>query len=499
MKFEDVLRQVGDEGRFQTLIIILLLLPTSFLNAFYDSIIQMATPDHWCRIPHLGHLSNEIQHQMIRPINNDTKQSSTCHRFDLNYESIKTIDDFHQLTQNYSSLNDIPIVKCTDGYQYDQSLYRETAVTWFDFVCDRDFYTNNIISLSLIGLAILTPIISNLSDRIGRRKTLMIIFLMAALATANPLLTKTLPTFLIARFISGGVLNVFYQIPFVMTQEVVSQKYRTRSSCLSAIFYSLGSCFVPIVAKFTGHWVLFNLFQFLSIVPFILCYSLFPESPFWLISAKRYGEAYKELERIGRVNRKQIPSTLMRDIQSIDAEIDATKVDDTKDKFSDLFLMPGLRMKTFTLALTFIACLIGYGGIAYNTINLEAKNQLYNFFLLSMVDIPALLLFWYLVNTRFGRRWSNVLGLMICGVSLIIPTFTPVKYSIMVNLICTIFGKFGIAGVYMVIYQHASELFPTTLRNQGMGVCATISSLVGIALPQLIYMVIPTINIILFV
>ena len=118
---------------------------------------------------------------------------------------------------------------------------------------------------------------------------------------------------------------------------------------------------------------------------------------------------------------------------------------------------------------------------------MEAKSQLYNFLFLSAVDIPSLLLFWYMLNSRLGRRWSNVFGLALCGGALVTPIML---YNDPLSItVCTIIGKFGIAGTYMVIYQHASELFPTTLRNQGIGLCATISSLVGISLPQLIYIV----------
>ena len=62
----------------------------------------------------------------------------------------------------------------------------------------------------------MTPIISNLSDRIGRRKTLLITVAIAEIATINPLLIKNLPSFAISRFLSGGIINVFYQLPFVL-------------------------------------------------------------------------------------------------------------------------------------------------------------------------------------------------------------------------------------------------------------------------------------------
>ena len=150
--------------------------------------------------------------------------------------------------------------------------------------------------------------------------------------------------------------------------------------------------------------------------------------------------------------------------------------------------MPGLRSKTFLITIGFLACVIGYSGISLNTMNMEATNQLYNFLFLSFIDIPSSLLGWKLITTRLGRRWTCVGSLSLCGFSLVVPALVP-GYNSTLYTVCTILGKFGVASTYMVIYQHASELFPTTLRNQGLGICATLSSIVGIFVPQLIYMV----------
>lgn len=165
--------------------------------------------------------------------------------------------------------------------------------------------------------------------------------------------------------------------------------------------------------------------------------------------------------------------------------MDETSKDDT---FFDLIKRPGLRSKTFMLTVMFIGCILGYCGILADTVNMEADRQLKNYFLLSFIDLPALLVCWKLIDSPLGRRWTNVFSMLFCGISLIIPQLLMSNNEILFTT-CTMFGKFFVAGTFMIIYQHASELFPTTLRNQGLGLTATIGSLVSTLVPVIVYLV----------
>ncbi|KAH9511701.1 Sugar transporter [Dermatophagoides farinae] len=512
MKFEDILQQIGDENRFQNFLIIFLLLPTSFFNVFFEGMFLLSTPDHWCRVPELEHLSMEHQQHLIRPIDPITGKRSNCERYDVEYKDfLNTINtnnnnnnDLHQdikLLISNSTIQTFAKIQCNNGWIYDQSLYTETAVTWFNFVCNRDYYVNLIMSLTAIGLAVLTPLLSNLSDSIGRKKAMLITMIIAQISCLSPIIFKDIYSFLIARFLAGGILCVYYQLPFVITQELVSQKYRTLASSLSAIFYSLGSCSLTLALKLTGNWVTFTWVQFIFTSFLIIAYKLIPESPSWLISKKRYDEAYEQLAQVCRFNKRKVPDDLMANIMSLESDEDelksttttTTKIteinndNENEDSFFDLILMPGLRSKTLIITIVFIACIIGYGGIIGNTVNMEANNQLYNYLLLSFIDLPSLFICWKLINTRLGRRWTNVITMGICGIALILPAIFNRQYDEYFYTGCTLVGKFGVAGTFMIIYQHSSELYPTTLRNQGLGLTATIGSIGAILTPQIVY------------
>ena len=130
---------------------------------------------------------------------------------------------------------------------------------------------------------------------------------------------------------------------------------------------------------------------------------------------------------------------------------------------------------------------LAYAGLAFNALNFHGS-ELLNYFLLALVDIPALFLGWYLIKGRLGRRWTNTLFLILCAVSLCIPILIDPSQKLLITIF-SLLGKFGIAASYMIIYQQSAELFPTTLRSQGMGISCTIGSAMAIGVPYITFLV----------
>lgn len=49
-------------------------------------------------------------------------------------------------------------------------------------------------------------------------------------------------------------------------------------------------------------------------------------------------------------------------------------------------------------------------------------------------------------------------------------------------------GKFGITSAYSMVYVYTAELYPTVVRNMGVGVSSTASRLVTILSPYFAYL-----------
>lgn len=134
--------------------------------------------------------------------------------------------------------------------------------------------------------------------RIGRHKAFLITLIISAASCISPIMTKNFYIFIICRLLAGGILNVYYQLPFVLgmifgrqmapnsfiefyfiffgiyfifsVQELSNQSYRTKASCLSAIFYSLGCCAVTFVLRYIRNWISFMWINLITSIIFIL-------------------------------------------------------------------------------------------------------------------------------------------------------------------------------------------------------------------------------------
>ena len=152
-----------------------------------------------------------------------------------------------------------------------------------------------------------------------------------------------------------------------------------------------------------------------------------------------------------------------------------------------------LRKRLVILVLLFVANVLAYTGLALNSLNFHG-NEFINYFFLSLADIPATVLAWYLIEGRLGRRWTNTFALILCGISLCIPVMLNASQKLLITIM-TLLGKAGTAASFVIMYQQSAEIFPTTLRSQGLGICSTFGSIAAIVVPYVSYLVKPTIPI----
>ena len=79
-------------------------------------------------------------------------------------------------------------------------------------------------------------------------------------------------------------------------------------------------------------------------------------------------------------------------------------------------------------------------------------------------------------SDRFGRRKTLVGFMLLGGISC---SLIPVLPKNAMALI----GKLAISASFSIIYIQSTELFPTVLRNSGLGLCSCFARIGGIVAP----------------
>ncbi|KAF4523819.1 hypothetical protein B566_EDAN008054 [Ephemera danica] len=136
-----------------------------------------------------------------------------------------------------------------------------------------------------------------------------------------------------------------------------------------------------------------------------------------------------------------------------------------------------------------------YFGLSFNTGSL-AGNPYINFVICGMVEFPGYLIVLFTVN-RVGRKPVQSTALLVTGLSLLLTiavpqgkTFSLLNWPMISNTLA-MFGKMAITASCGVAYVISAEIFPTCVRNAGLGVASMMASIGGTLAPFLILLHLP--------
>ncbi|XP_027283324.1 solute carrier family 22 member 5 isoform X3 [Cricetulus griseus] len=206
-----------------------------------------------------------------------------------------------------------------------------------------------------------------------------------------------------------------------------------------------------------------------------------PESPRWLISQGRIREAEVIIRRAAKTNGIVAPSTIF----------DLNELQDLNSKkpqlhhIYDLIRTRNIRILTIMSIILWLTISVGYFGLSLDTPNLHGDIYV-NSFLSAAVEVPAYVLAWLLLQ-HLPRRYSISAALFLGGSVLLFLQLVPSELFYMSTTLVMV-GKFGITSAYSMVYVYTAELYPTVVRNMGVGVSSTASRLGSILSPYFVYL-----------
>ncbi|CAH1388968.1 unnamed protein product [Nezara viridula] len=441
----------------------------------------MADPvAHWCSVPQLSHLTVELRRHLAIPLKAGQNNSwEECSRYRANWSEVGVVDHPDPAW---------PVEPCTDGWEFEEDKNLSSIVKDFELVCGKDIYP----TIGLAGLNLGGPlgvyIFGTINDRMGRRLSFFLCLFVLIGGNVLTALATDFWSWAVARFIAGLTIPAVYQIPFIISLELVGPNYRSFVTVLTCLSYTLGLVLLSLVTYLIRDW---RLLAYITSLPFLLYYLYWwflPESPRWLLAKGRLVEALAILETLARVNGHSLPETFKHKLKCR-MMLQRTLSEEQKLKkgpgVSSLCRTPNMRLKTTLITLNWFANEMVYVGLSYYGPAL-GDDQYLSFLLSCLVEVPSYLICWLLMD-RCGRRWPLSLTMCLSGVASLVTVLLP-QDAVMLTLILYLVSKASISASFLIIYPFAGELYPTEVRGLGIGLSAYIAGLGLIIIPFVNYL-----------
>ncbi|KAJ8316408.1 hypothetical protein KUTeg_006422 [Tegillarca granosa] len=409
--------------------------------------------------------------------------------------------------RNDTNLTLIQNRKCENGYTYP--VHKDaTFVTEWDLVCKNAEFAEFTQTLVIIGQATGAAIFTQFSDRFGRKPVHVLahigIFAIAlAMAFAPNFLTFAILRYLVGTFqqvriqYSVGVTTVkreylshatfsgIVMTNTVMVLEMLPREYRYIGHTFGAFAWTTG---VVLLAPI-GYLFRNTSWRYMQLTLALVL----EESVRWVVANGKSKEAERIIRKAARWNKVSYEEVIEKArFRGDNLPDDGKPPVDLENKLGDIYLdttMPtrslkksktAIRKKNRILQKAIVDSLVYYG-IALFSYSLSG-NRFLNFFLTAIMDYPAAL------TEIIGRKRTVIFFHAVTGLSCLLATvFVSIANGnsamLSASTAFTLIGKYGSAGSFGSVFLYTPELYPTNLRNVGLGVSSTISRVGGMLAP----------------
>ncbi|NXM82238.1 S226A protein, partial [Oenanthe oenanthe] len=349
----------------------------------------------------------------------------------------------------------------------------------WDLVCSSRGLKQLAQSLYMAGV-LLGGVFGGLSDRFGRRSVLTWCYLqMAAMGTCSSF-APTFPVYCLFRFLTGMAFSGIVLNSVSLSLEWMPTHMRALVGTFMGYCYTAGQFLLAGVAFALRDWRRLQLVVSLPFFGFFLYSWWLTESARWLVMVGRSPQALRELQKVARINGKK------EEGDKLDIEVKGSgRVPQgvpgvTRHTVLDLVRTPVLRRISLCLCFVWFSTSFAYYGLAMDLQNFEFDIYVVQL-IFGAVDIPAKLVS-VLTITYVGRRFTQALALVLAGLAILANAFVPRDLRTLRTALA-VFGKGCLAASFNCVFLYTGELYPTVIRQTGMGLANTMSRLGSIMAP----------------
>lgn len=339
--------------------------------------------------------------------------------------------------------------------------------------------TGSLASWGFIGLMLGTSCFGFLSDRIGRKKSLVIAIAFFTVFSGSAFFAPSYRVFVALRVLAGIGMGGAMPICITLISEYSPAKIRGKAVTAMYGGFTTGWVLAALAAigviPSLGWRPVFLMGAFpIVMIPVLMRYM--PESVRFLANKKRYDEAVRELRRIEKITGQQAHDWQPGHFAVTEAKYSGT--------IRDLFT-PGLVRMTLLISGTYFFNLIVVYGLASWLPSLLVQKgfslvKSYNY---GMVQAVAASVGAFCIGTLldiFGRKKTLIAGYLIGAVSLVLfgyATSGPVLMAAGAG------AGFFIIGTQTTLHVINGETYPTHIRSTGVGFTYTFGRIGSFAAP----------------
>ncbi|KAJ8967441.1 hypothetical protein NQ314_002889 [Rhamnusium bicolor] len=459
-----ILVQVGDFGKYQIYVFILVCIPVILHSAVHVAYVFTAMDlNYRCEIPACESGSQEYNPPwLINAVPHTDGTPEKCEMYVYNSTEVNN--------GNCSS-SDFDRDRTSRCSSFVYKTHEESIVQEYNLQCGGNLWKLTLVgTINSVGQFSGLFVAGMLSDRqvyinnralcffvnktYGRRVVMVWGMIICAICGFIRTVMPSYELFLLLEYLDAAFSAGTYICGFVLAVELVGPKKRVLTGSLVCCGNALGSIFTA-----TSAWIV--------------------QSWRWNIKKGRIEEAKATLRKLARVNGKELTEKTLDALNTVEQE----KPENERNQFIQALKSLTLLLRFINCCFCWMVCAFVFYGLSLNSVSLAAGNRYLNFILTALVEIPAQISCTFVLS-YFGRRKSVSGSFILSGASCIAFIFIPSDMRVG-SLSVYLLGKFAATISFTSIYVLTSEMFPTITRHSFMGACSTFGRFGLMIAPQM--------------
>jgi len=380
--------------------------------------------------------------------------------------------------------------KSGDAFAYEPFEMHKTVATHNNLVCEKDYWVPIIDTFMMCGFLIGSFVFGIMSDKIGRRHTLLIA--MVTMITGNLICVAFDDQwgYSFPRMIGSAGEEGVFVLSFTMSLEYSGVRehipgfswvtYSTVLANFISIPFAIGESLPVFYAMGLKDWKIFQSAVSATMALACIVWFLLPESPRWLIATGKYEEAKKMIEKAAEKNNVKLSPDVFTAKGSENKEGEEADSRMPQYGIMDMFRPSQLKI-TLVMFICWPVVTLLYYGLSLSADKIKMTDNFYlSFILVCLVEIPPYLALPFIID-YWGRKPLFAVTQLVPGLCCMAAAFlTPGSAGF---AILALGAKMGASAAFNVTFMYTAQLFPTSIRNTAVGICSTVARFGAIMAP----------------